>query len=74
MLRPGGRLLVANFRPGVEDVGYMEAFMNWKLIYRDTAAMERVAASVPTNALAAHRVFDDATKTLVFLELDRTNA
>ncbi len=74
MLRPGGRLLVANFRPGVEDVGYMEAFMNWKLIYRDTAAMERVAASVPTNALSAQRVFDDATKTLVFLELDRKSA
>lgn len=71
MLRPGGRLLVANFRPGVEDVGYMEAFMNWKLIYRDTAAMERLTAGIPATALAAQRIFDDPTKTLVFLELDR---
>lgn len=72
MLRPGGRLLVANFRPGVEDVGYMEAFMNWKLIYRDTAAMERLVAGVPARSLAAQRIFDDPTKTLAFLELDRT--
>ncbi len=72
MLRPGGRLLGANFRPGVEDVGYMEAFMDWKLIYLDTAAMERVAAKVPASALAGQRIFDDPTKTLVFLELDRT--
>jgi SAM-dependent methyltransferase len=72
MLRPGGRLLVANFRLGVEDVGYMEAFMNWKLIYRDTAAMERLAEGVPAKDLAAQRIFDDPTRTLAFLELDRT--
>lgn len=72
MLRPGGRLLVANFRPGVEDVGYMEAFMNWNLIYRDTEAMERLVAGVPAQSLAAQRIFDDPTRTLAFLELDRT--
>lgn len=71
MLRPGGRLLVANFRPGVEDVGYMEAYMNWRLIYRDTAAMERLVAGIPAQALAGQRIFDDPTKTLAFLELDR---
>jgi extracellular factor (EF) 3-hydroxypalmitic acid methyl ester biosynthesis protein len=71
MLRPGGRLLVVNFRPGVEDVGYMEAFMNWKLIYRDTAAMERLSAGVSSAALARQHLSDDPTKTLVFLELDR---
>jgi extracellular factor (EF) 3-hydroxypalmitic acid methyl ester biosynthesis protein len=71
LLNPGGRLLIANFRPGVEDVGYMEAFMKWTLIYRDSTAMERVAATVPQNELANQRVFDDATQTLVFLELTR---
>lgn len=71
MLRPGGRLLVANFRPGVEDVGYMEAFMNWKLIYRDSAAMERLTAGIAGSTLAGQRIFDDPTRTLAFLELDR---
>ncbi len=71
MLRPGGRLLVANFRPGVEDVGYMEAFMDWRLIYRDAAAMERLTAGVPGPELAGCRISDDPTGSLVFLELDR---
>ena len=37
LLRPGGRLVVGNFRPDVADSAYMEAFMAWRLIYRDEA-------------------------------------
>lgn len=73
MLRPGGKLLIANFRPGVEDVGYMEAYMNWKLIYRDNPAMERIAHAVPEAEIASQRLFDDPTQTIVFLELVRRN-
>lgn len=72
MLHPDGKLLIANFRPGVEDVGYMEAFMNWKLIYRDTPTMARIAATIPEKQIASHRLFDDPTQTIVFLELVRS--
>jgi hypothetical protein len=34
MLKPGGRLLVANFLHDLPNVGYMESFMGWPLIYR----------------------------------------
>ncbi|MCG8604590.1 class I SAM-dependent methyltransferase, partial [bacterium] len=34
MLRQDGRLLIANFVPENRESGYMEAFMDWELIYR----------------------------------------
>lgn len=73
MLRPGGRLLVANFQPGVEDVGYMEAFMDWRLIYRDAAAMGRLSESIVPANIGAKKIFGDATESIVFLELDRVS-
>jgi len=35
--------LVANFLPGLHDVGCMEAYMGWHLIYRDAAAEGAIA-------------------------------
>ena len=40
MTRPGGLMLIPNFLTGVRDVGYMEAFMDWHLIYRNHADMQ----------------------------------
>lgn len=34
MLKPGGRLLAANFLPGCFGRGYLSAFMDWHLKYR----------------------------------------
>lgn len=72
MLRPNGRLLVANFLPDVEDVGYMEAYEDWRLIYRDAAAMERLASGLSPSFISTKRVYNDVSDTIVFLQLDRT--
>ena len=71
MLREGGRLLVANFAPNLRDAAYMEAFMDWTLIYRDEAEFERVADLVPADLVAWQRLFRDRTGNVVFLELRR---
>ncbi len=34
MVRPGGRVVVANFLKGIFDVGYMASFMGWDLVLR----------------------------------------
>jgi hypothetical protein len=39
LLRPGGELLVANFLPGSKSTGYMEAFLDWWLLYRTPEAL-----------------------------------
>jgi SAM-dependent methyltransferase len=71
MLNPGGRLLVANFLPDIWGVGYMEAFMDWHLIYRSWEEMGAVASAIPESELASQRTFAEKHANIVFLELTR---
>lgn len=58
-LKPGGRLLVANFTPAVEDVGYMETFMDWRLIYRTPSELNQLFGSLPSVEVAGTKSFTD---------------
>jgi SAM-dependent methyltransferase len=71
LLRPGGRLLIANFAPNLADIGYMEAFMDWHLIYRTESEVGCFADGVEGSAVASRRQFRDIFGNLVFLELCR---
>jgi SAM-dependent methyltransferase len=71
MLRPGGTLLIANFAPELNDIGYMEALMDWVLIYRDEAQIDAVAASIPAEAIASRQVYRDAPGNVVHLVVRR---
>lgn len=70
MLNPGGKLIVANFLPGIEGAGYMEAFMDWKLIYRTREQMLSLAASLPTNSVQINS-FVEENKNILFMEISR---
>jgi extracellular factor (EF) 3-hydroxypalmitic acid methyl ester biosynthesis protein len=71
MLRPGGRLLVANFAPNLRDIGYMESYMAWNLIYRDERDMASIAAGLPQERVARQRLFRDPHDNIVYLEIVR---
>src|SRR5215467_9437151 len=71
MLAPGGRLLVANFAPEWECIGYLEAFMDWHLIYRNEAEMEELARGIKEEDVTSLRTFRDAYQNLVFLEVHK---
>jgi hypothetical protein len=49
----------------------MEAYMNWRLIYRDEFMVEQFAQEVPEEDIADLRLFRDSHKNLVFLEIQR---
>lgn len=72
MLRPGGRLLIANFSH-VSDQGYMEAFMDWHLIYRDTPEMLALTAGIDEGFARSPRVYPDETGAVLYLELERAS-
>jgi hypothetical protein len=71
MLRSGGRLLLANYTETAADAGckaYMEAFMDWWLIYRDEHEVAEWLQDVPRNELARHRLFRDDPGNIIYLE------
>ena len=70
-LRPGGTLLVANFAPNLPDIGYMEAIMDWRLIYRDERDVEEFAADIPVNEIVSKQLFRDGPGNVVYLTLQR---
>jgi hypothetical protein len=71
MLAPGGRLIVANFCPELPDIGVMESYMAWRLIYRDEAEMEEIGAAVPEAEVASRRTFRDSGGNVVYLEIEK---
>jgi len=69
MLRPGGSLLIANYVPGMPERGYMDAVMDWELIYRGRDDLERLANVVDMNRTADRRSFLDGQGNVAYLEL-----
>ena len=67
MLRPGGRLLVANFLPGIRDVGYMETYMSWRLVYRTRQEMLDVARCLAQSEIRDIRLFSEEGQNIIFL-------
>jgi extracellular factor (EF) 3-hydroxypalmitic acid methyl ester biosynthesis protein len=71
MLRPGGSLVVANFLPGIRDIGYMEAFMDWRLVYRNRLDMVELTMDIPEEKVKSVNITSEDCKNIIFLELTR---
>ncbi|MCY1261113.1 hypothetical protein D9M68_516520 [compost metagenome] len=67
-LRPGGRLLLANFLPGVNAIAYLEGLLDWHPHYRHDVQMLSLLDGVDYNQIASARVFHDIGQRIVFLE------
>lgn len=70
-LRPGGRLLVANFLPNIFDLGYMEGVMDWQLIYRDDAEMRSLLGEIDAREIASVSQFHDPLGNITFLTVTK---
>jgi len=74
MLAPGGRLLIANFAPCLADIGYIETYMAWKLIYRESEQMTALARDIASSEWKSHRLFWDEHESIIFLEITKRSA
>jgi extracellular factor (EF) 3-hydroxypalmitic acid methyl ester biosynthesis protein len=65
-LSPGGTFLLANFLPNHLGVGWMDAVMDWQLIYRDETELTGYAQEI---GLAA-RTWRDPTGSVVWCKME----
>jgi len=72
MLKPKGKLVIANFVPTVDDIGYMEACMDWFLVYRNRMDMMRLTNLIPQIELGHIQVHVEENQNIIFLELTRS--
>lgn len=70
-LRPGGRLLVANFAPALPGIGYMETFMDWHLIYRTGEEMRALFSELPAGEVSTVEVFEDEIGAIVYAAVEK---
>jgi SAM-dependent methyltransferase len=68
-LAPGGTLLVANMLLDIPACGYMEAVMDWWLIYRTPEQMTEMGKQVAAMRDVQWRVFTDDLQHIVYLEI-----
>jgi len=71
MLRPAGRLLIANFVPGGTGRGYIELFMDGSLILRKETAMRALGPASWASSVVS---FHDPHRKVVYAELEREAA
>jgi SAM-dependent methyltransferase len=69
MLRPGGKLLLANFAPNLLDAGYMEAVQDWFLVHRDEVELEKCLAGIPDTSRECARFSRDPQGNIVYVEI-----
>ena len=65
-LKPGGRLLFANFCTGRADYGFMDAFMDWRLIQRDEPEMQRLLDALPSADIARAMLFRGLNRAVIY--------
>lgn len=72
ILNPGGSLLIGNFLATPPEASYMEAYMDWWLLYRDRSQIESFASSLPAGECASMEYFSDPQNRIGYLRIDRS--
>jgi Trp operon repressor len=70
-LKSEGCLLIPNFMPSMKEIGYMEAFTDWWLIYRNLQMMQKLTGTIPTADIAKLNLYTDPYENIVFLEIHK---
>jgi hypothetical protein len=71
LINDGGTLIIPNVLPNIHDAGYMEAFMDWRLIHRSQGQMLSFCDRLPQSQVASVNTHIDPFNQIVYLEVTR---
>jgi extracellular factor (EF) 3-hydroxypalmitic acid methyl ester biosynthesis protein len=71
---PGARVMIANFMPDIADVGYMESYMAWRLLYRSPDDLAALVASLDQTAIENVEISTDPDENIAFAVLKLRSA
>jgi hypothetical protein len=64
-------LLFANFCTGVPDYGFMDAFMDWRLILRDEPEMQALIDALPADKIARTTLFRGLNRAVIYALVEK---
>jgi len=71
LVSPGGSMIIPNFAKGMPEQGYMEAFMDWYLIYRDEAQVFGFMAELDMNFVENYDIYTDPSGNVLYLKVNK---
>jgi extracellular factor (EF) 3-hydroxypalmitic acid methyl ester biosynthesis protein len=71
MVRPGGRVLIANFADRMPEAAGMEAFMDWWLVYRTKEQVAELFSGLPQERIGKLEIFCDPDQSIIFATADK---
>lgn len=71
LLNPGGRLLIANWLPNTPTIAYMEAALDWWLVYRNKEQMQELIENIPKEKINNIEIFAKKNEVVVFMEIEK---
>jgi extracellular factor (EF) 3-hydroxypalmitic acid methyl ester biosynthesis protein len=71
MLNPGGKVWIANFVEETPSAGFMEAVMDWWLIYRSEDELQSLADGLDAAKIGSKRTFVEPEGNVALLEIVR---
>ena len=73
LLNPGGAMLYANFATNIDDVGYMEACMDWWLTYRSSNETWELAKNIDGDMIESYRRYNDPDENIHFVQINKSS-
>ena len=74
-VRVGGSVVIPNLTPHNEEVGYMEAVMDWWMCYRTETGLRQLASQLNLDpACARTTTFLTCRSRIAWLQIDRLNS